>query len=96
MSAPIIRRKKVNKIQSEADLLRTKHSFKEAVSAYLNSVLLDRSNPDTYLGLGICYKNMGKIKKAIENLEKAALLDSGKFDTFYELGLCHLKEETPC
>ena len=66
MSAPIIRRKKVNKIQSEADLLRTKHSFKEAVSAYLNSVLLDRSNPDTYLGLGICYKIWAKSRKLLK------------------------------
>ena len=61
MSAPIIRRKQQKEFQNKADLLRTKKSFKEAISAYLNSVLMDRNNPDTYLGLGICYKNLGKI-----------------------------------
>ena len=79
-------------LQEKADLLRAKDSFKEAAGTYLNSILMDRNNSETYLGLGICYKNMGKIKKAIENLEKAALLDSNKFETFYELGLCHLKD----
>ena len=82
-------------LQEKADLLRAKDSFKEAAGTYLNSILMDRNNSETYLGLGICYKNMGKIKKAIENLEKAALLDSNKFETFYELGLCHLKDEMP-
>ena len=96
MSAPIVRRKQQKQLQNKADLLRTKSSFQEAVSAYLNSVLLDRNNPETYLGLGICYKNLGKTKKAIEYLEKSALLDVNKFDTFFELGLCNLKEEKPC
>ena len=64
MSAPIVRRKQQKQLQNKADLLRTKSSFQEAVSAYLNSVLLDRNNPETYLGLGICYKNLGKTKKS--------------------------------
>lgn len=83
-------------LKEKADKLRAKKSFKEAVVAYLNSVLMDRNNPQTYFGLGMCYKNLGNISKAIENFEKSALLDSKNFNTFYELGLCHLKNETPC
>ena len=96
MSTPILRRKQQKELQSKADTLRAKDFFKEAVGTYLNSILLDRNNSETYFGLGICYKNLGKINKAIEYLEKAALLDNNKYETFYELGLCHLKEEVPC
>ena len=96
MSAPISRQEQHQALQNKADLLRAQASFKEAAGAYLNSILIDRNNADTYLGLGICYKNLGKTNKAIEYLEKAALLDPCKFETFYELGICHLKEGTPC
>ena len=96
MSTPIIRRKQQKELLNKADILRLKKSFKEAASVYLNSVLIDRNDPETYLGLGICYKNLGKTKKAIAALEKAALLDSNRFETFFELGQCHLQEETPC
>ncbi len=70
-------------LRNKADSLREKKSFKEAISTYLNSVLIDRNNAETYLGLGICYKSLGKINKAIEYLEKAALLDRDKFETFF-------------
>ena len=55
----------MKKLQDEADVLRTRNSFRQAVSAYLNSVLLDKNNPKSYFGLGVCYKNLGKINKAI-------------------------------
>jgi superkiller protein 3 len=96
MSAPLIRHKQQKELQTKADTLRAQDSFKEAVGSYLNSILIDRNNADTYFGLGVCYKNLGKTKKAIEYLEKAILLDNNRFDSFFELGLCHLKEETPC
>lgn len=96
MSAPIIRNEQQKALKYKADTLRAKDFYKEAVSTYLNSILLDRNNSDTYLGLGICYKKLGKNKKAIEYLEKAALLNPNSFETFYELGLCHLKEGSAC
>lgn len=96
MSAPAAKKDKLQALQNKADLLRAQDSFKEAAGTYLNSIMLDRSNADTYLGLGICYKNLEKNKKAIEYLEKAALLDPNKFDTFYELGICQLKEGASC
>ena len=84
------------KLREQADTLRAKDSFKEAVGKYLNSIMLDRSDAHTYYGLGLCYKNMGKTKKAIANFEKSVVLDSTNAEVFFELGLCHLKEETPC
>lgn len=96
MTTPLLRRKQQKELQEKADTLRAEDSFKEAVGTYLNSILIDRNNAETYFGLGVCYKNLGKTKKAIEYLEKSVLLDSSKYETFYELGLCHLKDETPC
>ena len=96
MSIPADRKKQQKELQSKADLLRTKNFYREAIPNYLNSILIDRNNAETYLGVGICYKNLGKTKKAIEYLEKSALLDMNNFDTFFELGLCHLKDEMPC
>lgn len=84
------------KLREQADKLRIKNSYKEAVGKYLNSVMLDRNNAQTYYGLGLCYKNLGKNQKAIEYLEKSVLLDSKNPEVFYELGLCHLKDEVPC
>lgn len=96
MSTPLDRQKQHEKLQFQADKLRANNSFKEAIGTYLNSIMFNRSNAETYLGLGICYKNLGKITKAIEYLEKAAILDNDKYETFYELGLCHILQEKPC
>ena len=96
MSVPVKRSKQQKELNSKADLMRVKNSFKEAVGNYLNSVLLDRNNAESYLGLGICYKKLGKIGKAIKSLEKAALLDNNNYETFFELGLCQLEDKMPC
>ena len=61
MSTPILGKKMQENLLEKAELLRANDSFKEAASTYLNSILLERNNADTYLGLGICYKNMGKL-----------------------------------
>ena len=96
MSLPFARHKQQKELNDKANLMRTKNSFKEAVGYYLNSVLLDRNNAESYFGLGVCYKNLGKINKAISSLEKSALLDKNNYETFFELGLCHLEDKTPC
>ena len=96
MSTPLDRQKQHEKLQLKADKLRANDSFKEAVGTYLNSIMFNKNNAETYFGLGICYKNLGKIQKAIEYLEKAAVLDKNHYETFYELGLCHILQEKPC
>ena len=96
MSVPFAKQKQQQELSNKANQMRTKNSFKEAVGYYLNAVLLDRNNADAYLGLGICYKNLGKINKAIKSLEKAAQLDNNNFETFFELGLCQMEDKMPC
>ena len=96
MSIPVCNSEKVTQLQNKATILAEKKSFKEAISTYLSSVFIDKNNPKTYLGLGICYKNAGKIQKAIKALEKAALLDPDNYEIFFNLGQCHLEDEVPC
>lgn len=79
-----------------ADALRKNCSFKEAVSNYLNAMLIDRNNADSYLGLGICYKNLKMYSKAVKYLEKATELREDFYQAYFELGQCHLAEGIPC
>ncbi len=96
MSLPLIRHKKYKQLKNKANYMRSNNFYKEAIIMYLNSMLINRNCSDTYLGLGICYKNLGKLQKAIKFLEKSALLDKNNFETFYELGICHLEDQMAC
>ena len=79
-----------------ADALRLKNSYREAISNYLNAILIERENANSYYGLGLCYKNLENYTKAIKYLDKAAVLKPDFYEAYYELGLCHLKEGIPC
>ncbi len=80
----------------KADKLREKSSYREAISSYLNSIMLKRDNSKSYFGLGVCYKHLENYSKAIQYLEKSAEINSNDYDTFYELGVCHLLKGIPC
>lgn len=79
-----------------ADALRQKNSYQEAVANYLNAILIERSDENSYYGLGLCYKALENYAKAIKYLEKATEIRSDFYEAFYELGLCHLAEGIPC
>ena len=79
-----------------ADALRQQSSFREAISSYLNAILIDRENANSYYGLGLCYKNLENYKKAIRYFEKATTVNPEFYEAFYELGICHLREGIPC
>ena len=55
----------------KADELRAKNSYREAISDYLNAIMLKRDNAESYYGLGICYKHLENYSKAIYYLEKS-------------------------
>lgn len=74
----------------KADALRLANFYQEAVSRYLNSILIDRENADSYYGLGICYKNLNRIDKAIDAFEKAKKIREMDFSICYELGICYM------
>ena len=84
------------KFYEKAKSLMLKKSYKEAVSNYLNAILIDRNNASSYFGLGICYKNLKQYSKAIKFLEVATELKDDYYDAFFELGVCHLLEGIPC
>lgn len=52
-------------------LLRAADRFSEAIVWLQRSTDLDAENLDTYLGLGWCYKRLGRVDLAIESLERA-------------------------
>ncbi len=80
----------------KADALRLANFYQEALSRYLNSILIERDNADSYYGLGICYKNLNIIDKAIESLEKAKKIRELDFNICYELGVCYLISGEVC
>lgn len=80
----------------KGDALRFANLYQEAVSKYLNAILIDRENADYYYGLGICYKNLNNFEKAISSLEKAKDLREMDFNICYELGICYLNAGEVC
>ena len=94
MSKPKL--KLAKSFSSKADKLREKNSYQDAVSIYLNAILVDRNDVNSYYGLGLCYKALGNYKKAIKTLEKATELKPDFYEAFYELGICHQLEGIPC
>lgn len=80
----------------KADLLRNSACFKESIKYYLSSLMIDRYNYKTYLGLGIAYKTQGDYKKAIDALEKAKRMSYFTPDIHFELGICYLYSHRPC
>ena len=82
-------------LNKDADNLRKKEFYKQAVPKYLNAIMLDRDNAKSYFGLGLCYKHLENYKKAIYYLEKSAKIKQD-YDTYFELGVCHLLEGIPC
>lgn len=89
-----------NSIQADfcmlADALRQKNAYQEAASNYLNAILINRNDENSYYGLGLCYKALENYAKAIKYLEKAAEIKPDFYEAYYELGLCHLAEGIPC
>lgn len=85
-----------NKLFLKADLLRNSACFKESVKYYLSSLMIDRYNYKTYLGLGITYKAQGDYQKAIDALEKAKRMSYFTADIHFELGICYLYSRRPC
>src|SRR5574344_796632 len=79
----------------KADALRNNNEFQDAISFYLNAILIDRENPKSFYGLGICYKNIGNYDKAIKYFQKASELDKYYFEAFYETGICNLLRGYP-
>ena len=54
-----------------AEEFRKNNQYKESIENYLNSILIDRENSDSYIGLALSYKNLKNYKKAISTLKKA-------------------------
>ena len=84
------------KYMTMADDLRNNGEYKKAVSCYLQSIMLERTNTESYLGLGISYKYLNNYKKAIENFQKSLEVNSTNIKTqatsYYEMGICYLLE----
>lgn len=80
----------------KADALRLANLHQDAISRYLNSILIDRDNADSYYGLGVCYKHLSNFDKAISALEKAKKIREMDYNIYYELGICYLLKGETC
>lgn len=80
----------------KADVLKNSGCFKESIKYYLSSILMDRNNYKTYLGLGMAYRSEERYAKAIEVLEKAKTISYFTPEIHFELGICYLYSRRPC
>ena len=93
---PELKKNDLYKYINKADELYKNNSFKDAISFYLNAILIDRKSAESYFGLGICYKNLGEYEKAIKYLETATELRNNYYEAYYELGICHQLQGKAC
>lgn len=74
----------------QAEELRQNLKYKESVENYLYSIMIDRENYTSYLGLAMSYKNLKNYNKAILNLQKAEKLSPFDVEIQKELALCNI------
>ena len=84
------------KLCVKADALRFANMYKESVSKYLQSIMLDRNNADSYYGIGVSYKFLSYYEKALEYLEKAKELAPDRFEISFETGVVYMLMGVPC
>lgn len=84
------------KLCVKADALRFANMYKESISNYLQSIMLDRSNADSYYGIGVSYKFLNLYDKALDYLEKAKELAPDRFEISFETGVVYMLMGVPC
>ena len=67
----------------QAERLRNRNKYKEAVEKYLKSIFMNRNNASSYMGLGLAYKN-------INCMEKAEKITPYDVKVQKELAMCHI------
>ncbi len=72
----------------KAEELRQNLKYKESVENYLYSLLMNKENYSSYLGLALSYKNLKNYNKAIINLKKAEKICPLDLKVQKELALC--------
>ena len=63
----------------KADALRFAKLYKEAVQAYLQAIMMDRKEPQAYLGLAMSYKYLQEYRKGNLLNRKMIFLNLGNF-----------------
>lgn len=80
----------------KADALRISNQLNESVEEYLKSILIDNKSIQTFTGLGLSYKALGRYEEAINAFEKAKELNPFDKKTRFYLGTCHVKNNCLC
>ncbi|MBQ3642891.1 tetratricopeptide repeat protein [bacterium] len=68
-----------------AEEQRNENRHQDAVKNYLLSILMDKNNPVSYIGLADAYKNLKNYKKALYYLKKAEVLQPDSAEIKREL-----------
>ena len=74
----------------QAEELRQENKYKESIDRYLHSILINKENATSYIGLAIAYKQIKNYNKAIINLQKAEKILPDDFVVQKELALCNI------
>jgi tetratricopeptide (TPR) repeat protein len=74
----------------QAEELRQNNKYKESIDRYLHSILINKNNPTSYIGIAIAYKQLKNYNKAILNLQKAEKILPSDFVVQKELALCNI------
>ncbi len=80
----------------KADALRMKRLFMESIKEYQNALIYDEKNPEAFKGLGISFKETGRLVDSINSLNEARKLSPFDKSIYYELACAYLLNNKPC
>jgi tetratricopeptide (TPR) repeat protein len=66
--------------------------YNQAVARFLQTIELDRRNPDAFEGLGRAYSELGDLEKAEATYQKAVELRPGDWNAYKQLGLYYYRQ----
>ncbi len=72
----------------KADALRIKKHFWESIDEYLTALKYNKNNIDAFIGLGLSYKQVGSIAKAIAAFNSAKKINPFEKNTYYKIASC--------
>lgn len=78
------------KFHNTAEKFLKQKQYKSAIAPYLNSILINKKNIKTYIGISKAYKGLKDYEKAIKYLKDAEKFEKVNFEVYYELVINYL------
>ncbi len=84
-----------SELNTAANRFLKQKQYKNAIVPYLNSMLINKNNIETYIGISKAYKGLKHYDKAVKYLTAALKTEKINYEVYYELGINYLLSARP-